>query len=83
MATEKILKQVKKIISENLAIPVDKISEESSFANDLGADSLDAMDLLMAVNEAFTIRIPVEEMDNIHTVHDMVKAIEYRLAEKR
>lgn len=77
--TENIKKQIKAIIVEHLDVPLEKVTDDASFMENLGADSLDAMDLLMAINETFDINIPAEKLDDIHTVQDMVNQVEKSL----
>ena len=66
--------RVKKIIVEQLGVNEDDVSEEASFVDDLGADSLDTVELVMALEEEFECEIPDEEAENITTVR---QAIEY------
>lgn len=71
-----ILEKVKKIIADKLDIEEDKITPESSFLDDLGADSLDIVELIMELEEEFGIEIPDEDAEKIRTVADAVKYIE-------
>lgn len=66
--------KVKKIISEQLGVAEADVKPESSFVNDLGADSLDTVELVMALEEEFGIEIPDEDAEKIATVQN---AIEY------
>ena len=68
--------RVKKIVAEQLGVKEDEVSNESSFVDDLGADSLDTVELVMALEEAFDIEIPDEAAEGIATVGDAVKYIE-------
>ena len=68
--------KLQKIIAEVLNIDTDKITMESTFVDDLGADSLDVVDLLMSIEDEFEIEVPDEEIENIKTVGDLVKYIE-------
>ena len=68
--------QVKKIVVEQLGVEADEVKMESTFVDDLGADSLDIVELIMAFEEAFNIEIPDEKAENIKTVEDVVKYIE-------
>ena len=63
-----IEERVKKIIIEQLGVSEDEVSEEASFVDDLGADSLDTVELVMALEEEFECEIPDEEAENITTV---------------
>ena len=66
--------KVKKIIAEKLSVDLDEIVPEASFVDDLGADSLDLVELIMSMEEEFDIDIPDEDAEKILTVQD---AIEY------
>ena len=68
--------KVKKIVSEKLGVPEAKVTEEASFVNDLGADSLDVVEFIMEVEKEFDITIPDEEAAKLATVGDAVKYIE-------
>ena len=75
MASEnRIEERVKKIITENLGVEEDDVVPEASFVEDLGADSLDTVELVMAFEEEFDIEIPDEDAEKILTVG---RAIEY------
>ncbi len=67
--------KVKEIISEQLNVGIDEIKLESHFINDLGADSLDIVELVMAMEEEFDIEIPDDQAEKIQTVADAVKYI--------
>ncbi len=71
-----VLDEVKEIVVEQLNANPDEVNEESRFIEDLGADSLDVVELVMALEEKFDIEIPDEEAENIATVGDAVKFIE-------
>ncbi len=66
--------QVKKIIASQLSVDVQNIDNSNSFVEDLGADSLDTVELVMALEEAFDMEIPDEDVEEISTVQ---KAIDY------
>ena len=68
--------QVKKIVKEQLGVEEDEIRMESTIVDDLGADSLDIVELIMAFEEEFNIEIPDEKAEKIKTVEDVVKYIE-------
>ncbi len=72
--------KVKKIISEQLGVPESDVKPESSFVNDLGADSLDTVELVMALEEEFGVEIPDEDAEKIATVQN---AIEYIKAKSK
>jgi len=67
------LERVKKIIVDQLGIDPGKITEKSSFVDDLGADSLDIVELIMAFEEEFDIEIPDEDAEKIKTIEDTIK----------
>jgi acyl carrier protein len=72
-----IEEKVKNIIAEQLGVPVEKVVPEAKFIEDLGADSLDTVELVMALEEAFNIQIPDEESEKLATVGlalDYIKA---------
>ncbi len=68
--------QIKKIVASQLSVEEAKISPDSSFVDDLGADSLDQVELVMAFEEAFDIEIPDEAAEKITKVSDAVKFVE-------
>jgi len=74
-----VLDRIVKVVSEELAISEDEITEDASFIDDLGADSLDVVELIMALEEEFDIEIPDEDAEEIATVSDAVDYIEENL----
>ena len=74
-----IEEKVKEIIAEQLGIEIDQIKPESKFVDDLGADSLDVVELIMAFEEAFDIEIPDEDAEKIQTVKDVIDYIKAKL----
>ncbi len=76
---ENIEQRVKKIVAEQLGVNEADVKNESSFVNDLGADSLDTVELVMAFEEEFDIEIPDEEAEKITTVADAVNYIEDKI----
>lgn len=70
-----IEERVKKIVAEQLSVSGDQVKAESSFVDDLGADSLDTVELVMALEEEFEADIPDEEAEKIATVQDAVDFI--------
>jgi acyl carrier protein len=68
-----IFEKVRDIIAEQLGIDPEEITMESSFIDDLGADSLDIVELIMALEEEFDIEIPDEDAEKIKTVGDVVE----------
>ncbi|GEN08039.1 acyl carrier protein [Myxococcus fulvus] len=75
MSTSAIETKVKNIIADQLGVGEDEIKPESSFIEDLGADSLDIVELVMAMEEEFEVEIPDEEAENIKTVGDAIKYV--------
>ena len=72
---------IKDIIVEQLDVEEDAVTMEASITEDLGADSLDVVDLVMSIEESFDVEIPDEEVENIKTVGDIVKYIENKVEE--
>ncbi|MFW9606024.1 MAG: acyl carrier protein [Pseudomonas sp.] len=70
-----IEERVKKIVAEQLGVDEAKVSNESSFINDLGADSLDTVELVMALEEEFETEIPDEQAEKITTVQEAIDYI--------
>ena len=71
-----MLEKVKEIVAESLNVEASTLSETTSFKEDLGADSLDLFEMVMAFEEAFEVEIPSEDLEQITTVGDVVKYIE-------
>jgi len=71
-----ISERVKKIVIEHLGVEADKVTESASFVDDLGADSLDTVELVMAFEEEFNIEIPDEIAEKITTIKDSIEHIE-------
>ena len=68
--------RVKKIVVEHLGVEADKVTEDASFIDDLGADSLDIVELVMAFEEEFGVEIPDDAAEKISTVTDAIKYID-------
>jgi acyl carrier protein len=71
-----VAERVKKIVVEHLGIEESKVSERTSFIDDLGADSLDTVELVMAFEEEFGCEIPDEDAEKIQTIKDAITFIE-------
>lgn len=71
-----VLEKIKAILSDQFDVEEDKITPETNIADDLGADSLDVVDLLMTLEDEFDVEIPDEEVENIKTVGNLAKYIE-------
>ncbi|SDL89838.1 acyl carrier protein [Halarsenatibacter silvermanii] len=74
-----IFEKVSDLIAEELAVGEDEITAEASFIDDLGADSLDVVELVMAIEEEFDLEIPDEDAEKIETVQDAVDYLENNL----
>lgn len=81
MSSEEIFEKIKNIIVEQLQVSDTAISEESSFIDDLGADSLDLVELIMALEEEFGIEIPDADAEKVVTVGDVVNYIKENVKE--
>lgn len=77
---QEILKKVQGIVADQLDVDIAEVKPESNFANDLGADSLDVVELVMALEEEFEIEISDEEAEKIATVGAAVEHIESKTA---
>ncbi|MBE9179166.1 acyl carrier protein [Oculatella sp. LEGE 06141] len=80
MSQEEIFEKVQKIVADQLSVDPNEVKPEASFANDLGADSLDTVELVMALEEEFDIEIPDEAAENIATVQSAVDYINSKVA---
>lgn len=72
---EDIVGRVKRLIAENLGVSFDEVRNDAAFIDDLGADSLDIVELVMAIEKEFDIEIPDEDAEEISTVKDAVDYI--------
>ncbi len=68
--------RVKEIIVEQLGVKADQVTPEAKFIEDLGADSLDTVELVMALEEEFNIEVPDEQAEKLQTVGDVIKYVE-------
>jgi acyl carrier protein len=80
MSKEAIFDKVKKIVVDQLSVDADKVTSDANFANDLGADSLDVVELVMALEEEFDVEIPDEAAEGIATVQAAVDYISSKAA---
>ncbi len=71
-----MLEKIKEMVADSLGVDADTITESSSFKDDLGADSLDLFELVMALEEEFGVEIPTEDLEKILTVGDVIKYVE-------
>ncbi len=79
MSHEDILKKVREIIVDKLGVEESEVTETANFTNDLGADSLDTVELIMEFERVFDIKIPDEDASSIATVSDAVNYVESKL----
>ncbi len=75
----KVAEKIKQIVSEQLGVDEAEITPKSSFVDDLGADSLDTVELVMALEEAFDLEIPDEDAEKIRTVQDAITYVEKKV----
>lgn len=68
-----MLDKIKEIVADSLGVDIDTLTAETSFKDDLGADSLDLFELVMALEEATGVEIPSEELENVKTLGDVEK----------
>ena len=78
-----ILEEIKEIICEQLGVRPEEIKPEASISDDLGADSLNAVKIVVALEETFNIKIPDEDTEKLQTVGDMIKYVEVKVNETR
>ncbi|MCU6746271.1 acyl carrier protein [Faecalicatena acetigenes] len=71
-----MVEKIKKIVAESLGAEAETMTEATSFKEDLGADSLDLFEMVMAFEEEFEVEIPSEDLEKIATVGDVVKYLE-------
>lgn len=67
-----MFEKIKELVAENLGVDAGSITEESSFKDDLGADSLDLFELVMALEDEYSVEIPAEDLQNLLTVGDVM-----------
>ena len=78
MSKEEIIDKLKELVVYQLRVEEDEVTMEASMQDDLGADSLDLVDLVMSVEEEFGVKVADEDLENIKTVGDIVNYIEDR-----
>nr|YP_009295299.1 acyl carrier protein [Dasya binghamiae]AOH77311.1 acyl carrier protein [Dasya binghamiae] len=82
-ADSSIFDRVKQIVTQNLSVEPEKVTKDAIFIDDLGADSLDTVELVMAIEEVFDIEIPDEAAEEIRTLSDAVNYIEKAIKDKK
>jgi acyl carrier protein len=75
-----VAEKIKQIVSEQLGVDEAEVTPTASFVDDLGADSLDTVELVMAFEEAFEIEIPDEDAEKIRTVQDAIAYVQKKVA---
>jgi acyl carrier protein len=75
MDEQQVFEQVKKVVVEQLGVSEAEVKRESSYVDDLGADSLDTVELVMALEEAFGMEIPDEDAEKIKTIGDTINYV--------
>lgn len=78
MAKEEIFDKLKELVADQLGVEEDEVTMEATMQDDLGADSLDLVDLVMSVEEEFGVKVADEDLENIKTIGDIVNYIEER-----
>lgn len=78
MSGNDVVERVRRLISENLRVSMEEVRPDAAFIDDLGADSLDIVELVMAIEKEFGIEIPDEDAEEISTVQDAINYIQDR-----
>lgn len=82
MSEKSVEEKVKDIIVEQLGVTPEQVTAQASFIEDLGADSLDTVELVMAFEEEFGVEVPDEDAEKLQTVGDVIKYIEGKKSDK-
>ena len=77
-----IAEKIKSVIAEQLGVKPEEVTDQAKFVDDLGADSLDTVELVMALEEEYGVEIPDEDAEKLTTVGEAIKYIEEKLASK-
>ena len=77
-----IAEKIKSVIAEQLGVKPEEVTDQAKFVDDLGADSLDTVELVMALEEEYGVEIPDEDAEKLTSVGDAIKYIEEKLASK-
>lgn len=78
-----LFEEIREVVSEQLGVKPEQVKPEASFISDLGADSLDTVELVMALEEKFDIEIPDEDAQEVQTISDVVKYIENKITDSK
>lgn len=78
-ATNDVADRVRKVIADHLGVEAETVVDTADFNNDLGADSLDAVELVMACEEEFSIEMPDDDLETLTTVGDLIKYVRGRI----
>lgn len=79
-SSEEITKRIKEIICEQLGVALEEVNPQASFIDDLGADSLDIVELIMALEEEYDLEIPDEEAEKLTTVDSVIQYVQSKSA---
>ena len=79
MKEQEIFEKVQKIVSEQLGVEKKEVTREANFSSDLGADSLDTVELIMAIEEEFEIEVPDNDAEKISTLSEVIDFIQLKL----
>jgi len=79
MSNESVEKRVKDLVVEKLGVKEEDVTNDASFTNDLGADSLDTVELVMALEDEFNTEVPEEEYENITTIQEAINYIKSKM----
>ena len=83
MTQNELVQKVKEILAQQLMISLEEVKEEANLVEDLAADSLDIVEIVMKFEEEFAINIPDEEVEKIRTVRDVIGYLEEKVLEKK
>jgi acyl carrier protein len=83
MSEKSVEEKVKEIIVDQLGVPAEQVTPQASFIEDLGADSLDTVELVMAFEEEFHVEVPDEDAEKLQKVSDVIKYIEAKKSESK
>ena len=83
MTQNELVQKVKEILAQQLMISLEEVKEEANLVEDLAADSLDIVEIVMKFEEEFPINIPDEEVEKIRTVRDVIGYLEEKVLEKK